>query len=164
MKSNFEFTSLLNIFNTNQTKELLEDISEALKLIKPKIYRHDININSYLLIEIFTKYSIDITINELNFQDNFSELLASLTYYISILKPFSCSNVILEDFKNNNEAYSDFVTCYNEIILSYIIKLILAENNIQFKIKYEKYFIISLKYNKLSINALKLIYDSMIND
>ena len=44
MKSNFEFTSLLNIFNTNQTKELLEDISEALQLIKLKIYRHDINI------------------------------------------------------------------------------------------------------------------------
>ncbi|KLI44811.1 hypothetical protein SZ52_00465 [Brachyspira hyodysenteriae] len=164
MKSNFEFTSLLNIFNTNQTKELLEDILEALKLIKPKIYRHDININNYLLIEIFTKYSRDITINELNFKNNFSELLATLTYYISILKPFSCSNAILGDFNNNNEAYSDFVTCYNEIILSYIIKLILAENNIQFKIKYEKYFIISLKYNKLSINALKLIYDSMIND
>ena len=104
-----------------------------------------------------TKYSNDISINEIN--NNLNELAAYLTYYFSVLKPFSCYDVNLKDFNDNN-TYSDFVTCYNEIILSYIMKFIFEENNINFSVKDEKYFIISLKYNKLSPNALKLIYDS----
>ena len=154
---NFEFTSLLNTFQPDKSKETLENIINAIKFIKPKKYKHKLNINNYLLIETLTKYSNDISIIEIN--NNLNELAAYLTYYFSVLKPFSCYDVNLKDFNDNN-TYSDFVTCYNEIILSYIMKFIFEENNINFSVKDEKYFIISLKYNKLSPNALKLIYDS----